>query len=280
MTKIDLIKSRLSKLQGKGNGNSDGVDYAAIFWKPKLGKQVVRIVPSKKNPEFPFAEVSFHEYKIFKKSVYSLENFGEKDPIKQLVRELYNENTEDSKELAKKISPRTKYYANVIVRGEEQLGCRLWELNKTTYEKLLSIMAEEDFGDIDDVKEGTDLSVEGYNDTIKIGNRDVNFIAVNITPKRNTSKLSDDPKLVESYIENQKDILEIFKRYSYDEIKQILREYLNPSNEDSSKSSEEDVEETPQAAVPETAPEKKSAPKSTKDKFNSLFDDDDSSIPF
>ena len=32
----------------------------------------------------------------------------------ELVKELYTENTEESKELARKIKPRTKYYANVF----------------------------------------------------------------------------------------------------------------------------------------------------------------------
>ena len=289
MTKIDLIKSKLAKLQGKGNSNSDNVDYAAIFWKPKLGKQVVRLVPSNKNPEFPFTEVSFHEYNIFKKSVYSLENFGEKDPVMQLVKELYKENTEESKDLAKKIRPRTKFYVNVLVRGEEQAGCRIWELNKTTYEKLLSIMSDEDFGDISDIKDGTDITIEGYNDTVKIGIKEVTYIAVNVTPKRNTSKLSEDDKVAESYVNNQKDVLSIFKRYTYEEVKEILKNYLNPS-EDSSDDEEPVInsykKEESKAELPkkESVEKEVATTKKSKDKFNSLFEDDmdedDTKIPF
>lgn len=232
MSKIDLIKERLNKLQSKNSSNAfEKIDFATIFWKPKLGKQVVRILPRKSNKDFPFAEVTFHQYNIFKKNVYSLENFGEKDPVVQLVRELYDENTESSKELARKLKPRTKYFAQVLVRGEEGLGARLWEFNKTTYEKLLSIMADEDFGSIDDVTQGTDLTIEGYNDVIKIGKRDVNYVAVNVTPKRNISLISEDPEIVKNVLENQKEITEIYKKYNYEEIKKMLYEYINPSEE-------------------------------------------------
>lgn len=248
MSKIDLIKERLNKLQSKNSsGGYEKIDYTTIFWKPKLGKQVVRILPRKTNKDFPFAEVSFHQYNIFKKNVYSLENFGEKDPVVQLMRELYDENTEESKDLARKLRPRTKFFAQVLVRGEEGMGARLWEFNKTTYEKLLSIMADDDFGDVSDVTEGTDLTVEGYNDVIKIGKRDVNYVAVNVTPKRNISPISEDAALVQKVLENQKEITEIYKKYSYDEIKKLLHDYINPQDA----SSEEEVSTpTVEAAEP------------------------------
>lgn len=232
MSNIDLIKQRLNKLQSKSTGgNYEKIDYSALFWKPKLGKAVVRIVPRKANRDFPFVEAAFHQYNVFKKSVYALSNFGEKDPVEQLVKELYTENTEESKDLARKIKPKMEYYAQVLVRGEENLGVRLWKFNKTTYEKLLGIMADDDFGDIADLTSGTDLTIEGYNDSIKIGKRDVTFIAVNVTPKRNISPLSEDATLAQSYLENQKDILEIYKKYTYEEIKNMLKTYLNPSEE-------------------------------------------------
>lgn len=247
MSNINLIRERLAKLQSNSKGNSsEKIDYASLFWKPKLGKQVIRIVPRKANKDFPFSEVSMHEWKIFKKNVYCLENFGEKDPVVQLVKELYNEGDDDSKDLAKKIRPRTKYYAQVVVRGEESQGVRIWEFNKTTYEKLLSIMADEDFGDITDITEGTDLTIEGYKDSIQIGKRTVEYVAVNVTPKRNMSPLSTDLNQAKSFLENQKDIMEIYKKYSYDEIKGMLKAYLSPSEEVTS----EDVEEEEEAPAP------------------------------
>ena len=280
MSKIDLIKERLNKLQSKNaSGGYEKIDYTTIFWKPKLGKQVVRILPRKSNKDFPFSEVSFHQYNIFKKNVYCLENFGEKDPVVQLVRELYDENTESSKELARKLKPRVKYFAQVLVRGEEGLGARLWEFNKTTYEKLLSIMADDDFGDVSDVTQGTDLTVEGYNDVIKIGKRDVNYIAVNITPKRNISPISEDAALVEKVLENQKEITEVYKKYSYDEVKRMLHDYINPQEQATEEvvevKKEEGAEEPPFDGPYKSAADYTEAPKtSVASKFDDLFGED------
>jgi hypothetical protein len=281
MSKIDLIKERLNKLQSKNaSGGYEKIDYTTIFWKPKLGKQVVRILPRKSNKDFPFSEVSFHQYNIFKKNVYCLENFGEKDPVVQLVRELYDENTESSKELARKLKPRVKYFAQVLVRGEEGLGARLWEFNKTTYEKLLSIMADDDFGDVSDVTQGTDLTVEGYNDVIKIGKRDVNYIAVNITPKRNISPISEDASLVEKVLENQKEITEVYKKYSYDEVKKMLHEYINPQEEVSEEvievKKEQNTEEPPfDGPYKSTADYVAPAKNSVASKFDDLFGEEE-----
>lgn len=275
MSKIDLIKERLSKLQSKASGTAyEKVDYATLFWKPKLGKHVVRILPRKANKDFPFLEASFHQYNIFKKSVYNLENFGEQDPVVQLVKELYNENTEESKQLASKLRPRTKYYAQVLVRGEEGMGARIWEFNKTTYEKLLSIMADDDFGDITDVTSGTDLTVEGYNDVIKIGKRDVNYVAVNITPKRNISPISEDAALVQKVLENQKEITEVYKKYSYDEIKTMLQNYINP--QEAAVPVTEEAEEVAAVAEEEddTPFTPDSKPSSVASKFDELFNEE------
>ena len=281
MSNIDLIKQRLNKLQSKSTGNFEKIDYSTLFWKPKLGKSIVRIVPRKANKDYPFVEVPFHQYNVFKKSVYSLANFGEKDPVEQLVKELYTENTEEAKELARKIKPRTKFYAQVLVRGEEGLGVRLWEFNKTTYEKLLGIMADDDFGDVADITEGTDLTVEGYNDSIKIGKRDVTYIAVNITPKRNISPLSDSAETVKNYLDNQKDILEIYKKYTYDEIKGMLKTYLNPADEaEEVKAESVETDETSEPPFVPDAPKapyesKTTSAKSASDKFKDMFEEED-----
>lgn len=275
---LNLVKQRLNKLQSKtSNSTFEKIDFATIFWKPKLGKQTVRILPRKSNRDFPFTEVTFHQYNVFKKNVYSLENFSEKDPVVSLVKDLYNEGTEESKDLARKLKPRLKYYAQVLVRNEESAGVRLWEFNKTTYEKLLSIMADDDFGDITDLTQGTDLTVEGYNDVIKIGKRDVNYIAVNITPKRNMSVIHEDAAKVQDYIENQKDILEIYKRYSFDEIKNMLKAYINPESAEAEESDDVNIPDVP--FVPDEEPAVRTAAmpakKAVSTKFDDMFGDDE-----
>lgn len=260
---IKKVKERLQKLQSKGSGEK--IDYKKLFFKPQLGKQTVRIVPNKFSKDFPFTEVIFHNQNVFKKSIYSLENWGDKDPIMQLRKELFSDDDPETKEVseetAKKLSPRTKAYAQVIVRGREAEGVLLWEMNKTTYESVLNLVSQEDeYGDITDIMEGTDLVVEGYNDTVKIGKKTVEYVAVNVTPKRKTSALSDNASEVEKWLEEQKNPLELYKKLSYDEIKELLYKWMNP---DDSTDSDDDTED------------EKPVVKSTSKVSKNVNDDDD-----
>lgn len=287
---VNKVKERLQKLQSKSS--SEKIDYKKLFFKPQLGKQTVRIVPNKFNKNFAFTEVIYHNQNVFKKSIYSLENWGEKDPVTLLRKELFNDADPETKEMsedtAKKLVPRTKAYANVIVRGRESEGVLLWEMNKTTYEAVLTIMSQDDeYGDITDIMEGTDLVVEGYSDSITIGKKKVDYIAVNITPKRKTSPLSEDEKLIEKWLENQKNPLELYKKYSYQEIKDLLKVWLDPESAEASVevSEETDKDEVVEELVKEEAktPKRESAKTSTKKvdkKVETSEDEDDDDLPF
>lgn len=136
-------------------------------------------------------------------------------------------------------------------------------------------MADDDFGDVSDVMQGTDLTVEGYNDVIKIGKRDVNYIAVNITPKRNISPISEDAALVEKVLENQKEITEVYKKYSYDEVKRMLHDYINPQEQPSEEvvevKKEEGVEEPPFDPPYTTTPVVGAKTSTVASKFDDLF---------
>jgi hypothetical protein len=46
---INTIKAKLDALNNNGQ-QREKTDYSTIFWKPELGKQVIRIVPSAFNP--------------------------------------------------------------------------------------------------------------------------------------------------------------------------------------------------------------------------------------
>jgi urease alpha subunit len=56
---LEAIKSRLNAMQKTANGKGGG-ERASMFWKPTVGKQTVRVVPSKFNPTMPFSEIFFH----------------------------------------------------------------------------------------------------------------------------------------------------------------------------------------------------------------------------
>ena len=76
---LDAIKKRLGEMQSQAN-NSGG-NSKNLFWKPSVGKQVVRVVPNKYNKKFPFTEMKFYYGIGSKRVMASPSNWGEKDPI-------------------------------------------------------------------------------------------------------------------------------------------------------------------------------------------------------
>ena len=46
---LDAIKKRLSSLQSQTN--TSGGTQKQLFWKPSIGKQLIRVVPNKYNKE-------------------------------------------------------------------------------------------------------------------------------------------------------------------------------------------------------------------------------------
>ena len=238
---INAIRAKLDALNN--NGQQEKTDYSEIFWKPQLGKQTVRIVPSAYDPTFPFKELKFH-YGIGKFPMVALSNFGKQDPIEEFVKELRKTNDKDNWSLSGKISPKTRIFAPVVVRGEEDKGVRLWGFGITIYKSLLALAEDEDVGDFTDVLNGWDMVVEQrqgnpYPET-----------TVRIKPKQ--TPLSDNNDLVDSWIKKQPNPVEVFTQYDYDFIKKKLQEYLDPNA----------VEESTPAAGAETPPES-SSPKKT-----------------
>ena len=77
---LDALKLKLNDLQSKPT-KGQKIDYSTIYWKPSIGKQQIRIVPSAYNTTNPFTELKFHYGVGPNKVMISPLNFGEKDPI-------------------------------------------------------------------------------------------------------------------------------------------------------------------------------------------------------
>lgn len=228
------IPERLAALQTKGgNKTYEKLDYTKIYWKPRLGEQTIRIVPSKFTPNWPFQQVSFHK-DIVVNSMYALTNWGEKDPIVEFVNVLKvdlkakkaaGENTDEDWETAKKLFPRTRTFLQVVERGQEHLGTRLYEFSNKVEEQILNIINNPEYGDITDVHEGIDLLVVGTEDYFG----KIKYVKVSITPKRNSTPLATGDTL-KNLLENQKDPLTLYKKYTYDEIHANLSKWLTPED--------------------------------------------------
>lgn len=138
--------------------------------------------------------------------------------------------------------------------------------------ELLAILEDEDVGDFTDPVEGRDLTIDtvGPDQSGRAYNKTSVRVRTKITP------LSTNAEEVKEWLEKQPEPLSIFKKYTYDEMKEALLQWLNPSDE---------TEETPAAPAPakESIPEVVSAgsgnkysiatKKNVDDEFDKLFND-------
>jgi len=221
---LDSIKNRLQSLQQQSTdkGSKRATDD---IWKPEVGTQQVRIVPYIHNKENPFIELYFH-YNVGKRSYLSPITFGNPDPIVEFAEKLKQTGSKEDWLNGRKLEPKMRIYAPVIVRGQEDQGVKFWGFGIQVYQELLSYIADPDYGDITDPVNGRDIVVEVRPpaDTGK------SYPETNIRIKPNKTQVSDNKDIIAS-LKNQKKITEIFNEYTYDELKEVLEKWLNPEEE-------------------------------------------------
>ena len=216
----------ISKLKSRLNSLSNTNQKSNLIWKPKPGKQVVRIVPYKYEPDNPFIELKFH-YNINNKTYLSPDSFGRPDPIVEFSNRLKKTGSKEDWQMGRKMEPKMRTFAPVIVRGEESEGIKFWGFGKQVYQELLSIISDPDFGDITDLTGGRDIVVE-----FKTAEGGASFPETSIRVKPNVS-LAVDPKNAQllDALKSQVNILDLFPEFSYEELKEVMDKWLNPDTE-------------------------------------------------
>ena len=275
---LDAIKKKLESMQKTSNGGSNNNSSNVKRFKPTIGKQTVRVVPFKFNKEFPFTEMKFYYGIGSKKVIASPLNWGEKDPIAEFAKQLRGTNDKENWRLAKKLDPKTRIYAPVIVRGEESEGVQLWEFGKEIYEAFLQMAADEEVGDFSDIMSGRDIKLV----TVGPESTGTAYNKTTIGPSMKTTSLSEDSKLIEKWLEEQENPKDMYKPLPFDTIKQALQEWLAPEEEEeefiaADGKLEVEVKEEPKSNY--SLSTKPAAKKSKADAFDDLFEEDDD-MPF
>ncbi len=271
---IKLALSRFNSLQNTSK-KSDSL------WKPTPGKHQIRLVPYKFNKDIPFIELFFH-YNINNKTYLSPASFGRPDPIVEFAEKLKRTGDTDDWKAGKKMEPKLRTFAPVIVRGKESEGVKFWGFGKTVYQDILGYIADPDYGDITDPMNGRDIVVEIQ--SAEDSNAAYPTTTIRVKPAQ--SKLAESADQIQSLLENQKNITELYSELSYSELKGVLENWLNPG---SAPASDEVVEEleAPKQAPKQTKvstdlggtqeigdlPWEKEEPKKPADDVASAFDD-------
>jgi hypothetical protein len=219
---LEAIRRRVAELSGVKKTS------AVQMWKPGLGEYKIRCLPWKNTPEGqPFAERWFY-YIGENAGLLTPKQFGKPDPIDDLIRKLYSSGKPDDRNLAKKLQPKMRCYAPVIVRGEEDKGVQVWAFGKIVYQRMLGFFLDEEVGDILDPSQGFDLKVtiskaqgKQFNDTM-------------VDPARRPSKLHEDGATAKKWLDSVPNLDDMYRLRSPQEIETILNNWLNGGADDPS----------------------------------------------
>ena len=228
---INAIKGRLNKLQNTQK-KSDSL------WKPTPGKSQVRIVPYKFDKDNPFIELYFH-YNINNKTYLSPQSFGRPDPIVEFADKLKRMGDKEDWKAAKQMEPKLRTFVPIIVRGQEGDGVRFWGFGKTVYQEILGYIADPDYGDITDPQSGRDLTIQ-YISAEEAG---ASYPTTQLRVKPSQTPLAESADSVQKLLENQTEITDLYSELSYDELKDVLEGWLNPSKTSKNEEGESSVAE-------------------------------------
>jgi hypothetical protein len=278
---LDVIKQRLNALEKTGNSNNG--ERRQLFWKPEVGKQTIRIVPSKFNPKMPFTEMLFY-YGIGTNVMPSRANYVDengdslKDPIIEFTKQLRQTSESENWKLAKKLDPKVRYFAPIIVRGMEDEGVKIWQFGKELYETFLQLAVDEEVGDYTDVASGRDIKLVTVGPEVT----GTKYNRTTASPSMKVSPISEDANQVKTWLEDQVNPKDLFKNriVEYDQTKQHLASWLNPEG-----SAQEgdiiDEDKTPTSNNYSLNTSNTQVKQTKLDKFDSLFDEDkDNDLPF
>jgi hypothetical protein len=212
---LEAIRRRVQELSGLRKNSS------IQLWKPPVGEHKVRGLPWKSAPDgMPFLEKWFY-YIGNNPGILAPHQFGKPDPINDLIRKLYSSGKPDDRLVAKKLQPKMRAYMPVVIRGQEDKGVQVWSFGKLVYQRLLGFFTEEEIGDILDPLEGFDLKVTLSQAPGK------QFMDTTVDAARRPTKLSDDSKQAQAWLEGVPNLDDMYRLKSTQEIETILNNWLS-----------------------------------------------------
>ena len=224
---IDLaaIRKKLNQLSGQNSKKN-------VMWRPEEGTETtVRLIAYPNNDGQPFKELMFYYNIGNNPGLLAPYQFGKADPIQELITKLRDDTSKESYELAKKLYPKMRCYAPVIVRGEEEKGVRLWAFGKQVYQTLLNYMIDEDYGDITDPSSGRDVRISCTKTPGKM------WATTEVFPRGKETPLNESADQSKKWLDNIPDVNDLFELKSYEELENIVNAWLNSDEEEESSGS-------------------------------------------
>jgi len=215
---MSAIQAKLSKLEKTSNRTNS-------LWRPEAGDTQIRLLPYPHGTD-PFIELYFC-YNIGKtRSILSPLSFGKECPINEAAAALRSTGKKEDFELARKVQPKLRIYAPIIVRGKEAEGVKFWGFGKTVYQSLLNYFLDADYGDLSDPNSGRDVVVKFTPPSGTMA-----FGATTIMPKPNKTTLLGTPDESQKLVDSIPHINDVFEEKTFDEVNRVWNAFLNDSDD-------------------------------------------------
>ena len=241
---LEAIRNKLNQLSGNNSRRN-------TMWRPQEGEEAtVRVLSFPENDGQPFQERWFYYNIGNNPGLLAPYQFGKPDPIQELINKLRDDGSKESYELAKKLYPKMRCYAPVLVRGEEERGVRLWSFGKTVYQSLLNIMLDEDYGDITDHQTGRDVKVICTKPPGRM------WATTEVRPRGKQTPLAE-AKQTKEWIDNIPDLDDLYTLKTYEELEKTVNDWLN--GDEGSESGEFGTPRGGPAAEPASEPAQEAA---------------------
>ena len=144
-----LVK-QVEKMNNAGGGGAD-----ERLWKPEMDKTgngyaVIRFLPAPDGEELPWAKLYSHAFQG--PGGWYIENslttIGQKDPLGEYNRELWNSGRDEDKETVRKQKRKLSYYANIYVvqdkaNPQNEGKVFLYKFGKKIFDKIMEAMQPE-----------------------------------------------------------------------------------------------------------------------------------------
>lgn len=253
---IDLaaIRKKLNQLSGQNSKKN-------VMWRPEENSETtIRLMAYPDNDGQPFKELMFYYNIGNNPGLLAPYQFQKPDPIQELITKLRDEGSKDTYEMAKKLYPKMRCYAPVIVRGEEDKGVRLWAFGKQVYQSLLNYMLDEDYGDITDPETGRDIRITCSKAPGK------QYATTEVRPRGKDSPLAEDASQSKNWLDNVPDVNDLFELKSYDELERIVNAWLQGDEDDDSTGTYHHSSQSTSSSSDDDSPDKANS------KYSSLDD--------
>ncbi len=152
---LGSLTAKLVKEVEKQNGGGGGGGADERLWKPVMDKSgngyaVIRFLPAADGEDLPWVKMFSHAFQG--NGGWYIENslttIGQKDPLGELNRELWNTGNESDKETVRKQKRKLSFYANIYVvkdpaNPQNEGNVFLYKFGKKIFDKIMEAMQPE-----------------------------------------------------------------------------------------------------------------------------------------